>query len=83
MKIRPMIRCPWNKLASGIVVALLGSIAGYSQSNAVIYEGARLIIGDASAPIESGAFVVRERTHHRDWRRKAPSKRPREPLMSI
>lgn len=59
MKIRPMIRCPWNKLASGIVVALLGSIAGYSQSNAVIYEGARLIIGDASSPIQSGSFVVR------------------------
>ena len=26
--------------------------------NAVIYEGARLIIGDASAPVENGAFVV-------------------------
>src|SRR5580693_10006006 len=27
--------------------------------NAVLYEGARLIVGDASAPIENGAFVVR------------------------
>jgi imidazolonepropionase-like amidohydrolase len=45
-------------LASCIVVASLGSIAGYSQGNAVLYEGARLIVGDASAPIESGAFVV-------------------------
>src|SRR6202046_3235937 len=30
---------------------------GYARS-AVLYEGARLIIGDASAPIENGAFVV-------------------------
>jgi imidazolonepropionase-like amidohydrolase len=44
-------------LASCMMVAALGSIAAYSQ-NAVLYEGARLIIGDASAPIESGAFVV-------------------------
>ena len=37
-------------------------MSGYSQtsheSNDVIYEGARLIIGDTSAPIENGAFVV-------------------------
>lgn len=44
---------------SCIAVALLGSLAGYSQTNDVIYDGARLIIGDASAPIENGAFVVR------------------------
>src|SRR5581483_1785539 len=31
----------------------------YAQSGDVVYEGARLIIGDASAPIEKGAFVVR------------------------
>src|SRR6266511_3368779 len=29
-----------------------------AQSSAVIYEGARVIIGDQSAPIENGAFVV-------------------------
>ncbi len=29
-----------------------------AQSSAVIYEGARVIIGDESAPIENGAFVV-------------------------
>src|SRR5579862_8714640 len=46
-------------LASSIVAAALGSFPCYSQTSAVIYEGARLIIGDASAPIESGAFVVR------------------------
>jgi len=38
------------------------SIAVYSQtgpaSTAVVYEGARLILGDASAPIDNGAFVV-------------------------
>lgn len=45
-----------NFLASCVMVATLGPIAAYSQ--AVIYEGARLIIGDASAPIENGAFVV-------------------------
>jgi len=31
----------------------------YAQTNDVIYENARLIIGDATAPIENGAFVVR------------------------
>jgi imidazolonepropionase-like amidohydrolase len=45
------------KLLVGYVFA--ASIAGYAQTNDVIYEGARLIIGDASAPIENGAFVVR------------------------
>jgi imidazolonepropionase-like amidohydrolase len=45
-------------LACCVVVTSLGPIRGYAQSNAILYEGARLIIGDASAPIESGAFVV-------------------------
>lgn len=40
------------------VLLLLGAVTGYAQSSAVVYEGARLIIGDASAPIEDGAFVV-------------------------
>lgn len=44
------------------LVAGLGSAAVLSQgqgaSGAVLYEGARIIIGDASAPIENGAFVV-------------------------
>jgi imidazolonepropionase-like amidohydrolase len=44
-------------LAGCIVAAAIGTTAAYSQS-AVIYEGARLIIGDASAPLENGAFVV-------------------------
>ncbi|MGA2878309.1 MAG: amidohydrolase family protein [Bryobacteraceae bacterium] len=45
-------------MLAGILVAALAT-AVYAQPNGVIYEGARLIIGDASAPIESGAFVVR------------------------
>jgi imidazolonepropionase-like amidohydrolase len=47
--------------ASWIIVAL-AAVAAYSQSSgpsqAVIYEGGRLIIGDGSTPIEAGAFVV-------------------------
>src|ERR1700731_4108436 len=58
MQIQTQDRRRWKILASWIFVASFGSIAGYSQSNAVLYEGARVIIGDASAPIESGAFVV-------------------------
>jgi imidazolonepropionase-like amidohydrolase len=44
---------------SSLVIAALVSIPAYSQTNGVIYEGARIIIGDTSAPIENGAFVVR------------------------
>ena len=51
-------RVRWPKtLAACMMVAALAPVAAYSQ-NAVIYEGARLIIGDASSPIENGAFVV-------------------------
>jgi imidazolonepropionase-like amidohydrolase len=46
-------------MAGIIVIALFGSIAAQAQREAVIYEGARLIIGDATPPIENGAFVVR------------------------
>ena len=42
-----------------MVGLIIGSVACYAQAGDTIYEGARLIIGDASAPIESGAFVVR------------------------
>ncbi len=44
------------KLSAMLVFA--ASLA-YPQTNDVIYEGARLIIGDATAPIENGTFVVR------------------------
>jgi imidazolonepropionase-like amidohydrolase len=59
MQIPHKARRRWQMLAASMVVASLGSPAAYSQPNDVIYEGARLIVGDASAPIESGAFVVR------------------------
>ncbi|HYL35422.1 MAG TPA: amidohydrolase family protein [Bryobacteraceae bacterium] len=45
-------------LAGCIMAASIASTTANAQSNAVLYEGARLIIGDASAPIENGAFVV-------------------------
>jgi imidazolonepropionase-like amidohydrolase len=60
MQIQHKNRCRWKMLASCIAAASLGSITGYSQANSVLYEGARLIIGDASAPIESGAFAVQD-----------------------
>jgi hypothetical protein len=50
-----------KRMASWILVVALGAIA-YSQprggSVAALYDGGRLIIGDGSAPIEGGAFVV-------------------------
>jgi imidazolonepropionase-like amidohydrolase len=51
-------------LACGLAIGAMASVAVYSQtgpaaSPAVIYEGARLILGSASAsPINDGAFVV-------------------------
>ena len=48
--------------AGSIAVAALGSLVVFAQSRpapgAVVYEGARLIIGTDAAPIENGAFVV-------------------------
>src|SRR5262245_51544010 len=43
-------------LASAIPAALLSQ--PQTASSAVLYEGARLIIGDATAPIENGALLV-------------------------
>jgi imidazolonepropionase-like amidohydrolase len=48
-------------LAGCVAIGWLGSIAVYSQPDSTgtaIYSGARLIIGDGSAPIEDGALVV-------------------------
>ena len=45
-------------LAAAATVAAQGQTA--SSGRAVAYEGARLIVGDGSAPIESGVMVVRE-----------------------
>jgi imidazolonepropionase-like amidohydrolase len=40
------------------ILTVLPSTAGRSQGNAVVYEGARIIVGDGSAPIEDGAMLV-------------------------
>ena len=49
----------WGLLAGSIVAASFGSTAGYAQASDVIYEGARVIVGDASSPIENSSFLVR------------------------
>jgi imidazolonepropionase-like amidohydrolase len=46
-----------KKLAGWIAVASLGSL-GYAQGPTVLFDGGRLILGDGSAPIEAGAFLV-------------------------
>ena len=55
-----MRRVTW--IVPGISAALLCSVSVSTQAQGpagtFVYEGARLIIGDASAPIENGAFVV-------------------------
>ncbi|HEV3060511.1 MAG TPA: amidohydrolase family protein [Vicinamibacterales bacterium] len=54
-----------NTIASGLVVALGAAAFVVAQSPPaggpvpVLFEGARLVLGDARAPIEAGAFVVR------------------------
>ena len=53
----------WAFTAGCLALIVAASVALQSQqrgspSGATIYEGARLIIGDESAPIENGAFVV-------------------------
>jgi imidazolonepropionase-like amidohydrolase len=48
-----------KKLSFVAVLAALALVAvGRAQSSVTIFEGARLIVGDGSAPIENGAFVV-------------------------
>src|SRR5437667_8426225 len=41
-------------------VSLCVLLIAQTRSGAVAYEGARLIVGDGSPPIEDGAFVVRD-----------------------
>jgi len=56
-----MRRLGWLTCGLVVIVASTAAVV-YSQSRgavgAVLYQGARLIIGDSSAPIEDGAFVV-------------------------
>lgn len=51
-----------TRFVGGLTLALWASASVFSQappaSSAVLYEGARLIIGDGRAPIENGAFLV-------------------------
>ena len=42
----------------GSAVSMTAASQSGSGSGAVLYDGARLIIGDASAPIETGSFIV-------------------------
>ena len=43
-------------IVAGSVVAL--PLSGQGQTTSTVFEGARLIVGDGSAPIENGAFLV-------------------------
>jgi len=56
------MRWPRITLALAIAVITVGSPRLASQTRSgtgpVLYEGARLLIGDASAPVERGAFLV-------------------------
>jgi len=51
-----------HRALSSLVVVMLASLTLSSQTRGpagpVVYEGARLITGDGSAPIENGAFLV-------------------------
>lgn len=56
-----------SKMLLGSLYVLLGALACTSQdapqtadSEAVLFEGARLIVGDGGAPIENGAFLVED-----------------------
>ncbi len=58
-----MFRAEWMpaRLATAAVLLIVGSsapVVGQTPGAATVFEGARLIIGDGSAPIEDSAFVV-------------------------
>ncbi|MFN7918424.1 MAG: hypothetical protein U0Q55_24010, partial [Vicinamibacterales bacterium] len=48
--------------ASVLATAAVSLAQTRPSSRPVVYEGARLIVGDGSAPIESGVFVVQDGT---------------------
>ncbi len=61
-----------------------GSTAPAPESNAVLFEGARVVVGDESAPIENAAFVVENGTFTRIGRAgdvEAPEGAPRVNLQ--
>src|SRR3954470_9192874 len=45
-------------LLAGLLAAALASPPAAAQSNATLFEGARLITGDGGAPIEDSAFLI-------------------------
>ena len=45
------------RAAAIVVVAWAGSATAYSQRNAILFEGERLIFGDQSPAVESGALL--------------------------
>lgn len=46
--------------AAAVLLMLIAQGTAYAQSGGVVFEGARLIAGDGSAPIENAVFVVEE-----------------------
>src|SRR5437016_14068321 len=51
----------WTAFSFSVLFTVVLSTSAAPQSTgtaAVLYDGARLILGDGSAPIDSGAFVV-------------------------
>jgi imidazolonepropionase-like amidohydrolase len=44
--------------SAGLILAMAGGAAAQSPATVTVFEGARLITGDGSAPIENSAFVV-------------------------
>jgi imidazolonepropionase-like amidohydrolase len=64
----------WKRISSGALVgACLLSVRcssqGQSQARVTVFEGARLITGDGSAPIENSAFIVENGQFNRVGRR--------------
>jgi imidazolonepropionase-like amidohydrolase len=51
-------RLAWLFVTGCITLPIVTSTQSRVPAGAVVYEGARLIIGDSSAPIEGGAFLV-------------------------
>ena len=58
MRPREASASQYHKLEGMTKLLWLALAAGTMNAQSVLYEGARLIIGDRSAPIEDGAFLV-------------------------
>ena len=68
---------PRARVSSVLAVLLLALAAGTALPQAqapagtTAFEGARVIVGDGSAPIENATIVVHRRPHRRRWARPA------------